>query len=91
VEAPVDRRGSEPAVFHPCSEQLDVWTRCLQHVDVVVGCPLEVAAQIMAVRLQRPPAVASEERHRRQPRVVDIEPGAGSLDRCGDGLDRAHR
>ena len=49
--------------------------------SVVVRGPLEEAAEIVAVGVQRPAAVASQERHRRQLRVVDLgrRPGAATV------------
>jgi hypothetical protein len=77
-ESTVDRRRREPAVLHPGAEQLDVGTARLQNSDAVVGGPLEEAAQVVAVRLERPAAVTGKERDRSKLRLIDIEldPGA---------------
>ena len=60
-EASIDRGRRQSALLHPGPEHLDVRTRRAQHFDVVVGRPLEEAAQILPVRLQGPSAVASQE------------------------------
>jgi hypothetical protein len=56
----------------------------------VVGGPLEEAAKILAVCLERAAAVASQERRSSKLRLV--EPGIVErrLDRCGGGTDRGH-
>jgi hypothetical protein len=46
---------------HPGAEQFDVGARRLQPGNAVVTSPLEQAAKVMAVRLQRSPVVAGEE------------------------------
>ena len=53
-------------------------TARLQNSDAVVGGPLEEAAQVVAVRLERPAAVTGKERDRSKLRLIDIEldPGA---------------
>ena len=50
-EPPVDRRRGEPPLLHGTSPQLDVRARRCEHRDVVVGGPLEEAAQVLAVCL----------------------------------------
>jgi hypothetical protein len=81
-QATVDRRRREPAVFHPGAEQLDVRTARLQDGDAVVRGPLEEAAQVMPVRLERPAAIAGKERDRSKLRLVDLELDPGLPDRC---------
>ena len=73
----VDRRRREPAVLHPGAEQLDVCTARLDDGDAVVGGPLEEAAEVVAVRLDRPGAVAGKERDRSKLRLIDLELNPG--------------
>src|SRR5918995_6616452 len=86
----VDRRGREPAVLHPGTEQLDVRTARLEHGDALVGGPLEEAAQIMAVRLEGSAAVAGKERDRSKLRLINLELELGLPDRCHCRLDGGH-
>jgi len=81
-ESTVDRRRREPAVLHPGAEQLDVRTARLHDGDAMVGGPLEEAAQVVAVRLDRPAAVAGKERDRSKLRLIDLEPDPACPDRC---------
>src|ERR687892_1153472 len=76
-EPTVDRRRGEPAVLHPGAEKLDVRTARLHDGDAVVGGPLEEAAQVVAVLLERPAAVAGKERDRSKLRLIDLAPGPG--------------
>jgi len=54
-----------------------VRTARLEHGDPVVGGPLEEAAQVMAVRVERPAAVAGKERDRSKLRLIDLELNPG--------------
>jgi hypothetical protein len=89
-ESTVDRRGCEAAVLHPGAKQLDMRTACLEHGDAVVGGPLEEAAQVVAVRLERPAAVAGKERDRSKLRFIELEPGPGHAYRRRCRLDGGH-
>jgi hypothetical protein len=89
-ESTVDRRRGEPAVLHPGAEQLDVGTARLHDGDAVVGSPLEEAAQVVAVHLERPAAVAGKERDRSKLRLIDVELEPGLPDGCRCGLDGGH-
>jgi hypothetical protein len=89
-ESTVDRRRREPAVLHPGAEPLDVGTARLHDGDAVVGGPLEEAAQVVAVRLERPAAVAGKERDRSKLRLIDLELDPGCPDRCRCRLDGGH-
>jgi len=51
-----------------------VGTSRRQHENVVVGRPLEQAAQVVAVRIQRPSAIARQERQGGELGVIDDEP-----------------
>jgi len=61
-QARVDRRRCQASVFHPASVQLDVGPGRGEHGEVFVGCPLEEAAEIVAVGLERSAVVAGQER-----------------------------
>jgi hypothetical protein len=63
-EPTVDRRRREPAVLHRAAEQLDVRTARLHDDDAVIAGPLEEAAQVVAIRLERATAVTGKERDR---------------------------
>jgi hypothetical protein len=89
-EPTVDRRRREPAVLHPGAEQLDVRTARLQDGHAVVLGPLEEAAQVVAVRLERSAAVAGKERDRSKLRLIDLELDPGCPDRCRCRLDGGH-
>jgi hypothetical protein len=58
-----------------------VRTPCRQDDDAVVGGPLKEAAQVLAVRLERPAAVAGKERDRGKLRssTSNSTPGARSV------------
>jgi hypothetical protein len=58
-----------------------------EHDDAVVGGPLEEAAQVVAVRLERPAAVAGKERHRSKLRLIELELDPGLPERCRCRLD----
>jgi hypothetical protein len=58
-----------------------VRTARLHDDDAVVGGPLEEAAQVVAVRLDRPAPVASKERKRSKLRLIDLELDPGRPDR----------
>src|SRR5919106_1622499 len=89
-QATVDRRRGEPAVLHPGTEQLDVRATRPEHGDALVGGPLEEAAQVVAIRLERPAAVAGKERNRSELRFIELEPGLGLSDRRRCRLDGGH-
>jgi hypothetical protein len=57
---------------------------------VVVGCPLEEATQIVAVRVQRAAAVASQERKSGELHIVDDEVVPRHLDGRRCHLDAGH-
>ena len=54
------------------TEQLDVRTRRREHVETDRLRPGEEAAEIVPIRLQCAAAVAGEESHRRQLRLVNL-------------------
>jgi hypothetical protein len=89
-EPTVDRRRGEPAVLHPGAEQLDVRTARLHDGDAVVGGPLEEAAQVMAVRLERAAVVAGKERDRSKLRLINFVLAPGRPDRRHCRLDGGH-
>jgi hypothetical protein len=69
-QAAIDGRRGEPALFHGCPIQLDVRPAGSQWQQPDSGRPLEELAQVCPVRLQGPPAIAGEERNRRQLRFI---------------------
>ncbi|HEY5698934.1 MAG TPA: hypothetical protein VIT01_15625 [Acidimicrobiales bacterium] len=77
----VDRRSGEITLFQPGAEQCDVRARRPQHADVVVRGPLEEPTQVIAVRVEGPPAVAGEERPCGELRLIAPELILGVLDR----------
>jgi len=89
-QSTVDRRSRQSSVFHPASEQLDVGPGRREDSEVVLGCPLEEATEIVAVRVQRAAAVASQECNSGQLRVVDDEVVPRHLDGRRCRLDRVH-
>jgi hypothetical protein len=54
-QPPVDRRCGKTSRLHPTAVQLDVRARRSQHGELVVGTPLEEAAQVVAVGVQLRP------------------------------------
>ena len=91
-ESPIDRRGCEASLFHRGSVNLDVGTRGIEHGEVLVGGPLEVVAQVVAIGLQCSAAVPSEERSSRhlgfvgRPRWI-VGAKSGVVDeQCGHGV-----
>jgi hypothetical protein len=89
-QATIDRRCRQPTVLHPGAEQLDVRTARLHDGNAVVGGPLEEAAQVVAVRLQRPAAVAGKKRDRNKLRLINLELDPGHPNRCRGRLDGGH-
>jgi hypothetical protein len=89
-EATVDRRGREAAVLHPGAEQLDVRPARLHDGDAVVAGPLEEAAQVVAVRIERAAVVAGKERDRSKLRLINFVLGPGRPDRRRCRLDGGH-
>jgi hypothetical protein len=61
-----------------------VRARRAQHLHGAVSCPLEVTTQVVAVGLGGPPAVAGEERHGGELRLIELEGCLGLLNdrRC---------
>lgn len=70
-EAPVDRRWSESVGHQAASVQLELSARRAQHFQVLVVRPLEEPAEVVAVRLERAPAVTGEERRGGEMRLVE--------------------
>ena len=62
-------------------------TPCRQDDDAVVGGPLKEAVQVLAVRLERPAAVAGKERDRGKLRLIDLELDPGRPQRRGRRLN----
>jgi predicted metal-dependent hydrolase len=89
-EPTVDRRRREPAVLHPGAEQLDVRTARLHDDDAVIAGPLEEAAQVVAIRLERATAVTGKERDRSKLRLIDLDLEPGRPNRCRCRLDGGH-
>jgi hypothetical protein len=90
-EPPVNRRRGEPPSLHGASPQLDVRAGRREHGDVVVGGPLEEAAQVLAVGLKGTAAVARQERRRSELRLVEPSIGERRLQRrAGRETDGAH-
>ena len=65
--------GRQAAFLHRGPVQLQVGSGGLQHGKVVIGGPLEQVAQVVAVGLEGPAAVAGQERHRGQLVFVESE------------------
>jgi hypothetical protein len=86
----VDRRRRQSSVFHPASVRLDVGPGRAKDGETVVGCPLEEATEIVAVRVQRAAAVASQECNSCELRIVDDEVVPRHLDGRRCRLDRGH-
>jgi hypothetical protein len=84
----VDRRRRQSSVFHPASVQLDVGPGRREDGEVVGG-PLEEATKIVAVRVPRAAAVASQECNSGELRIVDDEVFPRQLD-GRRRLDRGH-
>ena len=61
-ETPVDSGRSQTALLELAAVQLDVRSGGLEDVEVKSGGPLEVAAQVMAVGVERAVPLASWER-----------------------------
>jgi hypothetical protein len=80
----INRRRGQSTVFHPASVQLNVGPGRGENGEVDVGCPLEEATEIVAVRVQRAAAVAGQERNSGELGVVNRE----SLVRATAGLSR---
>jgi hypothetical protein len=89
-ESTVDRRRREAAVLHPGAEQLDVRPARPHDTDAVVAGPLEEAAQVVAVRLERAAAAAGKERDRSKLRLINLVLGPGRPDRRRCRLDGGH-
>jgi hypothetical protein len=89
-QPPVDRRCRQAPLLHTASKQLDVWTRGRQDTELHVGRPLEEPAQVVAIRVQRAPAVASQERNSGELRVIDDKVVARRLDCRRCRVDRGH-
>jgi len=60
-QQPIDRRRSKPALFHRGAIDLDVGSGRVEHGEVLIGCPLEVVAQVVAVGLEGAPVVPGQE------------------------------
>ena len=58
----VDGRSREAPLFHGARPQLDVASSGLEHLEADVGTPLEERAQVAAVSLKGPTAVAGQVR-----------------------------
>jgi hypothetical protein len=86
-ETPVNRGGSQPALLERAAVKLDVRTGSLQHGKADVDCPLEEAAKILTVGVERAATVASEERNSGQLRLVDETVRLGTLDHRGCRVD----
>jgi len=91
-QSPVDRRCCEPALFHRGAVDLDVGSGRVEDRELLVSGPLEVVAQVVAVRLQRAAAVSREECGSRhlgfvgRPRwIVGAESGVVG-EQCGHGV-----
>jgi len=69
-QSPVDRRRRQSALLRRGAVDLDVGSGRGEHVEVLVGGPLEEVAQIVPVGVERSVAVARQERSRRQLRLV---------------------
>jgi hypothetical protein len=67
-----------------------VRTARLHDSDAVVGGPLEEAAQVVAVRLERATAVAGKERDRSKLRLINLVLGPEPPDRRHCRLDGGH-
>src|SRR4051794_36180664 len=70
---PVDTRGRQAAIFHARSVELDVGTPRVEDGEVVVTRPLEEHPKVLPVRVERPPAIARQERDRRQLGLVEAQ------------------
>ena len=59
-QPPVDGRSSQAPLLHGAAPQLDVGPCGLEHGETGVGAPLEERAQVVAIRLEGPTAVARQ-------------------------------
>jgi hypothetical protein len=58
-EAPINGRGGQTALFERAAVQLDMRSSRVEDVKADPASPLEVVAQVVAVGVERPAAVAS--------------------------------
>jgi hypothetical protein len=89
-ESSVNGRGGQATLLAGRPPQLDIGTLGLEHRQPDASAPLEVAAQVEAVRLESPPAVASEECRCRHVRFLKRAVG-GTHQLCGIQVHCGHR
>ena len=63
-QAPVDGRGGQTPLLHGAAPQLDVGPLGLKNVETDISAPLKEGAQIVAIGLEGPTAVAGQIRSR---------------------------
>ncbi|HUP86228.1 MAG TPA: hypothetical protein VM143_11225 [Acidimicrobiales bacterium] len=91
-EAPVNGRGRQPTLFHGSYVQLDLGAGSGEHLEAVVGCPLEEDTKVVAVCLERSGSVPGEESRGREVGFVDgyVAQVVVAGDGTSRGVDSGH-